>query len=262
MQHYGVPTRLLDFTFNPLIALYFACAERPRTTGRVVFTFNDIRHYDDKCVECLSSLYLYESCFNIGIDDWLRINNLTVTDYLFDIYSGLRTGLLFVKPPYWDERMKMQQSVFLMFHNYVRDGLGENYYYRYSKVDEKRFQYENLGEIYAEQIKNPFMGIRNTDGTSSWYFMVDRISFNKLADSYRKFEDVLEKMDKACADRFFLTDTIEPLDPLDLWYDFSSILIPARYKKTILKQLQQIGIDEAYVYPESEHLAKRIREQL
>jgi hypothetical protein len=35
LQHYGVPTRMLDFTFNPLIALWFAVEKHPEQDGRL-----------------------------------------------------------------------------------------------------------------------------------------------------------------------------------------------------------------------------------
>lgn len=34
-QHYGVPTRFLDWSLNPLVALYFACKDKTSTDGAV-----------------------------------------------------------------------------------------------------------------------------------------------------------------------------------------------------------------------------------
>lgn len=59
MQHYGVPTRLLDVTTNALVALYFACESNPDADG-VVYIIEaeelSIRRYDSDTISILSSL--------------------------------------------------------------------------------------------------------------------------------------------------------------------------------------------------------------
>ena len=42
LQHNGVATGLIDFTFNPLVALWFACADQKKdTNGKVIVLKND-----------------------------------------------------------------------------------------------------------------------------------------------------------------------------------------------------------------------------
>jgi hypothetical protein len=59
MQHYEFPTRLLDLTENPLVALYFACKTRPAKNGEVILfriKKDAVKYYDSDTVSVLSAL--------------------------------------------------------------------------------------------------------------------------------------------------------------------------------------------------------------
>lgn len=59
MQHYSLPTRLLDISSNPLTALYFSCEGNDNIDGEVIlFSVNksNINYYDSDKVSCLTNL--------------------------------------------------------------------------------------------------------------------------------------------------------------------------------------------------------------
>ena len=91
MQHYGVPTRILDLSRNALTALFFACYSSKEKDGEVVILNipnEEICYYDSDKISVLSNLAKQDMNFSFEYNENFDYDNPLHVKYVNKEYFG------------------------------------------------------------------------------------------------------------------------------------------------------------------------------
>jgi len=116
MQHYEIPTRLLDFSTNKLIALYFSVATASKVGNNIANEIEDFKT-NEGFSELGSSIHIINPAFtNNETNRFVNLKDdvLNIDDINIDVLSEIISPIC-VKSTNKDPRIINQEGVFMLF---------------------------------------------------------------------------------------------------------------------------------------------------
>lgn len=133
MQHYGLPTRMLDTSTNPLIGLFFAARTNDDIVGeviRITVKVDRVKYFDSDTVSCLANLAQMDEKDRLALDTSLPLKRFNKEEPVTKLVHFIRgekpyfrnviqptdlSRVLCVRGRHSNERVTAQSGAFLLF---------------------------------------------------------------------------------------------------------------------------------------------------